>query len=113
MRKQKNLTQVELGKLSGIHYTNIGRIENKGVIPQANVLYLIAMSLNTSVSWLITGKPDIPVPITTEELMTNSFLQKKEDTIHTQIYQILQQLTEGEKKELLTYMEHMLISRTT
>ncbi|HEX3077142.1 MAG TPA: helix-turn-helix transcriptional regulator, partial [Lachnospiraceae bacterium] len=36
-------------------HTNIGRIENREVIPQADVLFLIAQNLDTTVEWLLTG----------------------------------------------------------
>lgn len=107
LRKQKNLTQIELGKLSGIHYTNIGRIENKGAIPQADVLYLIAKSLDTTVSWLLTGKTDNANPETIKELETAEYPQQQSDALQIQIIQLLQRLTEGEKMELLAYMKYL------
>ncbi|MGB8454337.1 MAG: helix-turn-helix transcriptional regulator [Anaerocolumna sp.] len=60
LRIKKWLTQAELGSLSGLHHTNIGRIENKDAIPQADVLYLIAKNLDTSMEWLLTGATPFP-----------------------------------------------------
>ena len=112
LRKQKNLTQVELGKLSGIHYTNIGRIENKGVIPQADVLYLIAKSLNTSASWLLTGESDNPECKSAQEA-ADRMPQQPTDHLQLQIIQALQLLTEGEKLDLLSYINELMNHRDT
>ena len=107
LRKQKNLTQIELGKLSGIHYTNIGRIENKGAIPQADVLYLIAKSLNTSVSWLLTGKSETMESETNQEWSELS-VHDQNDRLQTQIIQALPLLTRKDKEELVSFINYLL-----
>jgi Predicted transcriptional regulators len=96
LRKKKGLTQEELGKLSGIHYTNIGRIENKNIIPQADILYSIAKNLDTSVEWLLTGKT------------ANS----KNDRGSVELMKLIQLLTQNETLELLNYTKYILYQRT-
>ena len=55
MRKEKNLSQQELAKISNVHYSNIGRYERGGAKPSAEVLNRIAQALDTSPDYLING----------------------------------------------------------
>lgn len=54
-RIDKALSQSELGKAVGVHYTQIGRYENKGSQPSADVLSKIADALDTSTDFLMFG----------------------------------------------------------
>jgi transcriptional regulator with XRE-family HTH domain len=54
-RTGKGLSQTELGKLAGIHYTQIGRYENKGAQPSAEVLAKLANALGVSSDYLTNG----------------------------------------------------------
>jgi transcriptional regulator with XRE-family HTH domain len=113
LRKEKGLTQAELGNLSGIHHTNIGRIENKEMIPQADVLFNIAESLGTTVEWLLTGNT-----AHTLENDTAGFNQKYQppnltDETLAEICQLCHQLTVYERKEVLQFIKFLLYQKDT
>ena len=57
-RIDKGLSQTELGHLAGIHYTQIGRYENKGAQPSADILAKLANALEVSSDYLTNGTPD-------------------------------------------------------
>jgi transcriptional regulator with XRE-family HTH domain len=57
-RIDKELSQTELGNLAGIHYTQIGRYENKGAQPSADVLAKLANALGVSSDYLANGSTD-------------------------------------------------------
>lgn len=55
LRKQKNLSQTELGKLVGLHYTHVGRYERGVSRPTADALGRIAEALGVSGDYLMEG----------------------------------------------------------
>jgi transcriptional regulator with XRE-family HTH domain len=57
-RIDKSLSQTELGNLAGIHYTQIGRYENKGSQPSADILAKLANALGVSSDFLTNGSTD-------------------------------------------------------
>ena len=57
-RIEKGLSQSELGKIIGIHYTQIGRYENKGAQPSADILSKIANALGITSDFLMNGTSD-------------------------------------------------------
>jgi transcriptional regulator with XRE-family HTH domain len=57
-RVDKGLSQTELANLVGIHYTQIGRYENKGSQPSADVLAKLANALEVSSDFLMNGTSD-------------------------------------------------------
>ena len=58
VRIDKGLSQTELGNLAGIHYTQIGRYENKGAQPSDDILAKLANSLGVSSDFLTNGSTD-------------------------------------------------------
>jgi transcriptional regulator with XRE-family HTH domain len=54
-RQDKGISQSELGKLVGVHYTQIGRYESKGVKPSGDVLAKIASVLGVTSEFLMSG----------------------------------------------------------
>lgn len=68
-RIDKGLSQSELGEQVGIHYTQVGRYENKGAHPSADVMAKLANVLGVTSDYLMNG--------TTEE-MAESILTDKE-----------------------------------
>ena len=54
-RQNKDISQSELGKIVGIHYTQIGRYESKGVKPSGEVLAKIANALGVTSDFLMSG----------------------------------------------------------
>lgn len=70
-RTDKGLSQSELGKLVNVHYTQIGRYENKGAQPSADVLSKLADALGTSTDFLMYGsQEELAGNIGDKELMT-------------------------------------------
>ena len=57
-RLKKGLSQSDLSKMVGIHYTQIGRYENKGAQPSADILSKMAHTLSVSSDYLIGGTTD-------------------------------------------------------
>lgn len=55
LRKQKDLSQAELGKLVRVHYTHIGRYERGVSRPSADILKRMADVLGVSGDYLMAG----------------------------------------------------------
>lgn len=53
LRKQKNLSQTELGKLASLHYTHIGRFERGISRPSGDTLKRLADALDISSDYLL------------------------------------------------------------
>ena len=68
-RTEKGLSQTELGNLAGIHYTQIGRYENKGAQPSAEILSKLANALGVTSDFLTNG--------TTDDLAQNTLSDKE------------------------------------
>lgn len=55
LRKQKNLSQTELGQLAGLHYTHIGRFERGTSRPSGDALKRVADALGVTSDFLLEG----------------------------------------------------------
>lgn len=55
LRKEKNLSQTELGQLAGLHYTHIGRFERGASRPGSDTLRRLADALGVSGDYLLEG----------------------------------------------------------
>ncbi len=55
LRKQKNLSQTELGQLAELHYTHIGRFERGASRPGSDTLKRLADALGVSGDYLLEG----------------------------------------------------------
>jgi len=55
LRKQKNLSQTELGQLAGLHYTHIGRFERGASRPSGDTLMRLADALGVTSDYLLDG----------------------------------------------------------
>lgn len=58
LRKQKDLSQTELGKLAGLHYTHIGRYERGASRPSGDTLKRLADVLGVTSDYLLEGAAD-------------------------------------------------------
>lgn len=58
LRKEKGLSQADLGKKVGLSYAQIGRYETKGMQPSAEVLKKIANVLGASPDYLLNGSAE-------------------------------------------------------
>jgi transcriptional regulator with XRE-family HTH domain len=55
LRKQKNLSQTELGHLAELHYTHIGRFERGASRPSGDTLMRLADALGVTSDYLLEG----------------------------------------------------------
>jgi transcriptional regulator with XRE-family HTH domain len=58
LRTQKNLSQTELGLLSELHYTHIGRFERGASRPSGDTLKRLADALGVTSDYLLDGATD-------------------------------------------------------
>ena len=58
LRKQKNLSQTELGRLAELHYTHIGRFERGTSRPSGDTLKRLADALGVTSDYLLDGAAD-------------------------------------------------------
>lgn len=59
LRKQRNLSQAQLGKIVGIHYTHIGRYERGLSKPNSETAKRLAEALGVTTDYLIDGETDV------------------------------------------------------
>lgn len=95
-RTEKGFSQTELGEIVGVHYTQIGRYEKKGVVPAGDVLSKIANALGVSADYLMSG--------TTNDL-ANSTLNDKELIA---LFKRLEVLPKDKKKVVKDLMDAFL-----
>ena len=68
LRTRKGLRQKELAQLVGLHYNHIGRYERGESQPSADALKRLAMALDSSADYLISGSAGIaPAPAMGED----------------------------------------------
>jgi len=58
LRKQKDISQTELGLRAGLHYTHIGRFERGASRPGGDTLRRLADALDVTSDYLLEGAPD-------------------------------------------------------
>jgi transcriptional regulator with XRE-family HTH domain len=58
LRKQKDLSQSELGLRAGLHYTHIGRFERGASRPSGDTLKRLADALDVTSDYLLEGAAD-------------------------------------------------------
>jgi len=68
-RLEKGFSKSDLAKMIGVHYSQIGRYEEKGAQPSADVLAKLANALEVSSDYLMNG--------TTDDLANNSLTDKE------------------------------------
>jgi transcriptional regulator with XRE-family HTH domain len=56
LRKQKNLSQQEIGEMTGMHFTNISRYERGLAMPNSGTLKKLSEALEVSGDYLIHGE---------------------------------------------------------
>lgn len=58
IRTGKGLSKSDLASLVGVHYSQIGRYEEKGATPSADIMAKIANALEVSSDFLMSGSSD-------------------------------------------------------
>jgi transcriptional regulator with XRE-family HTH domain len=69
IRLEKGLTKSDLAKTIGVHYSQIGRYEEKGAHPSADIMAKLANALEVSSDFLMNG--------TSNELAENTLTDKE------------------------------------
>lgn len=78
LREEKNLTQTELSKRSGIHNVNLSRYERGLQQPTADALRKLAEALEVSIGHLMEGSPNEIPPSRLEDAELRSQLEEIE-----------------------------------
>lgn len=115
IRKEKNLTQAELGKIIGIKPNSISLIESGNRNASEQVILSICRSLNINEDWLRTGKGDMFVQLPQNEALANQirdFLSGGNDGFRERLISMLIRLKpeqwetlEGYAKDLVRFSE--------
>jgi transcriptional regulator with XRE-family HTH domain len=71
LRIKKNLSKGDLATLAGVHYSQIGRYEEKGATPSADIMAKISNALEVSSDFLMNGSSDdlANISLTDKELL--------------------------------------------
>lgn len=99
LRKQKNLSQTELGQLAELHYTHIGRYERGTSRPSGDTLKRLADALDVSSDYLLEGASD------------DAAKAKFEDRELLRQFQEVEQIPEEDKKVVKTLFDAFLIKK--
>lgn len=99
LRRQKNLSQEELGKLVGVHYTHIGRYERGTSRPSADTLKRLADVLGVSGDYLLGNS--------TVETARTEF----EDRELLRMFQEIEKSPEEDKAVVKKLLEAFLLKR--
>jgi len=82
-RLEKNLSKSDLADKIGVHYSQIGRYEEKGALPSADVMAKLANVLEVSSDFLMNGtSDDLACNTLTDKELLNQFksIEKMNDT---------------------------------
>jgi transcriptional regulator with XRE-family HTH domain len=99
LRKQKNLSQTELGKIVKLHYTHIGRYERGLSLPGSETLQRLADALGVSGDFLIKG--------TVEEAARANF----EDRELLKKFQLVEMLSVQDKDAIKLFLDAFLAKK--
>ena len=99
-RDNKEVSQQELAKLAGVHYTNIGCYERGDASPSADVLNKIARALEVSPDYLMNGTLDNKA---TELLKDERLLNQ---------YKKIEALSDEKKNLLIEFLDGFIFKST-
>ena len=99
LRKQKGISQTELGKLVSVHYNHIGRYERGESRPSADALMRLSEVLGVSNDYLIDGAKDAAAKANFED---RELLQQFLD---------VQQLDANDKRLVKEFLDAFLTKR--
>jgi transcriptional regulator with XRE-family HTH domain len=99
LRRQRNLSQKELGKIVGLHYTNLGKYERGLATPSSERLRRIADALGVTADYLIEGKTD------------EAAKAKLEDKDLLQMFQEIEKFPEDDKIMVKKFLDALITKR--
>lgn len=99
LRKERDLSQSQLGEKAGLHYTHIGRFERGTSRPGGDTLQRLADALDTTADYLIQGASDeaAAARVTDRELLRQ--------------FQAVEHLPEHDKQIVKTLLEAFIAKR--
>mgnify|MGYP001766652024 CR=1 FL=1 len=99
LRRQKNMSQIELGKIVGLHHVNYGKYERGLAIPSSESLKRIAEALGVTTDYLIDGK-------------TNEVAKAKiEDKDLLQMFQEIDKFSKEDKVMVKNFLDALITKR--
>ena len=99
LRKQKDLSQTELGQLAGLHYTHIGRFERGVALPGSDSLKRLAAALGVTSDYLLEGAA------------TEAAIARFEDRELLKQFQDVEQLSEEDKHVVKRLLDAGVVHR--
>ena len=99
LRKDRSLSQTQLGQLVDVHYTHIGRYERGTSRPAADTLNRLAQALDVSGDYLLGGATD------------DAAVGKFEDRELMKQFQEVAQLDEQDKQVVKVFLDAFLARR--
>lgn len=99
LRKQKNLSQTQLGKLAELHYTHIGRFERGTSLPGSETLKRLAAALNVTSDYLLEGAQD------------DAAKARFEDREFLRLFQEIEKLPEEDKTVIKIFLDAFLTKK--
>jgi len=97
IRLEKGLSKSDLAAKIGVHYSQIGRYEEKGAFPSADVMAKIANVLEVSTDFLLNG--------TTDELAASTL----SDKVLLNQFKAIEQMGEQDKNTIKTLIDAFVI----
>ncbi len=98
-RTEKDLSKSDLANLIGVHYSQIGRYENKGAQPSADVLAKLANALGVTTDFLMNG--------TADNLANNSLSDKE---LLNQ-FKYIEKLSESDKSVVKIFLDAFITKK--
>ena len=99
LRQKKKLSQTELGKMVGLHFTHISRYERGLSQPGANKLQKVAEALGVTADYLIEGK------------INEVAKAKLEDKDLLQMFQEVERFPEEDKIMVKKFLDALITKR--
>lgn len=111
LRKEHHLTQAQLGEISGLHGSNISRIEKGQVSPSGDVVLKMAEYFHVSCDYILGKTMSETIPTIGYILNGSDNLQIIENSENERLRDLKQlycsylQLNDVNRKELLEYLK--------
>lgn len=99
LRKQKGLSQTELGKLADVHYTHIGRFERGTSLPGSETLKRLAAALEVTSDYLLEGAQN------------EAAKAKFEDREFLKLFQEIEKLPDEDKTVIKIFLDAFLTKK--
>lgn len=99
LRKDKGLSQAELGERVGVNYLQIGRYERGQSMPSGESLWKLADALETTTDFLMEGNT---AQIAADRLSDEQLLKR---------FQELEKLSEQDKERAIDFLDGFILKR--